>query len=541
MSGAGELAGGVPGGMAGAAGAEAIRQAIAEHVFGENISPAERAVGYGGQIAASGAGGLLGRIGGKGANAALAARGGKIARIGLPDLKDLDLPAAHARRGIGLKYGIDAPVAATAKSPHLQFAYNRLADLPETSNMIAEDRRRLANEVVDGVYKFLDEIHPATSASEASERVVQGAQSVIERQTNLRAAKARPLYDRAYLTPVDDATAGDLLSDPVISDAVKYVQSKPMYQKELGSNYESVNDLKLYDLAKRRLDDQIDVARRAGEKNEARLLLDSKNLLVNKLDAISPDYKNARKIFGDYSLELERSGKKTTMGDISKLEGDQVLGAAKRLFAPGKTAPERVRVQKELIQKEDPEAWSGAVRSYMQDLFEQYKPPRSGEANPAGWFSQTTTGKHSQARILEAALEPWQYQNLLSLNELMHEVSNLYRTNSTTADKIWFDKLLAGVGGKAKTFFEWLKPRDAASRWAEERYTAQNAKMITEAIFDPNVAVQLRRVRQLSKGTLGYFEAAAAAISAAGAEMANELPYQVVSPRKWKGQGQAAQ
>jgi hypothetical protein len=561
MSGAGELVGGIPGGMAGAAGAEAIRQAVAEHVFGENLTPAERAVGYGGQVAAAGAGSVVGRLGGKGANAALASRGGKIARIGLPDLQNINMPAVSARRAAGLRYGIDAPVAATAKSPHLQFAYNRLADLPETSTMIAEDRRRLANEVVDGVYQFLDELSAARvagppditgkpalrfgqtppSASEAGERLTQGAQSVIERQTNLRANKAKPYYERAYLTPVDDATAGDLLSDPVVSEAVKYVRSKPIYQKELGYGEEVANDLKLYDLAKRRIDDQIEVAKRAGEKNEARLLLDSKNLLVNKLDAISPDYKNARKIFGDYSLELERTGKKTTLNDIANLEGDQVLGSFKRMFAPGKNAPERVRVQRELIQREDPQAWNDGLRMYMQDLFEQYKAPRGGEANPAGWFSQMTTGRQSQAKILEAAMEPWQYQNLVQLNELMHEISNLYRSQSTTADKIWFDKLLAGVGGKAKTFFEWLQPREKAARWAEDRYTAMNAKLITEAIFDPNVSIQLRRIRQIPKGTLKYFEAAATALSTAGAEVKNELPYQVVSPRKWQGQGKPAQ
>lgn len=541
MTGAGEALGGIPGGIAGAEASEGIRQAVASKVFGEDINLGESLAGFGTEGLAAAAGGGLSRIGGKMTNAGLRAQGGKIARLGLNDLTDTQLLPTHQRLGaVGQRYGISAPVPATTKSPQLQFAYNRLADLPETSRMMVDDRRRLAGEVVDGVYKFLDEIHPATSASEAGERVVQAGQSAIERITNKRAAKAKPYYDQAYLTQLDDNAVADLLNDPVVRDAVEYVKGKPIYRRELATDDAgevAANDFKLYDLAKRRIDDQIEVAKRSGTtgRNEVRLLKGAKDELVQKLDALSPDYKNARKVFGDYSLELERAGKKTTLSEISTLEGDRVLTAAKRMFSPTQNAPERVKVQKELIQKEDPEAWNGALRMYLQDIFEQYKPPRSGEANPAGWFSQMTTGKQSQDKILQAALEPWQYENLKGLNELMHEISNLYRTNSNTADKQWFDKILAGVGGKAKTFFEWLQPREKSAKWAEERYTAMNTKLITEAIFDPNVAVQLRRVRQVPKGTLQWVESVAAAFAAGGMQ-STDYPYQFVSPRKWKGQ-----
>lgn len=126
-----------------------------------------------------------------------------------------------------------------------------------------------------------------------------GMKSIPEMQEYYN-AKAKPLYDQANATkiPVDllrpDNPDG-LYGNSLIADAAD--EATKNYAKTFGGRGQvKVDDLQFWDGVKRVLDDKIDVATRAGEKNVARNLIGAKNELVGTLDKINPVYKEARSI-----------------------------------------------------------------------------------------------------------------------------------------------------------------------------------------------------------------------------------------------------
>lgn len=124
-----------------------------------------------------------------------------------------------------------------------------------------------------------------------------GMSSIPEMQAYYN-AKAKPLYEQARATkiPVDLLRADNpdgFYGNVLIAEAADKATKK--YAQTFGGRGQvKVDDLEFWDGVKRVLDDEIEVAVRAGEKNAARNLTVAKNELVNTLDTISPVYKEAR-------------------------------------------------------------------------------------------------------------------------------------------------------------------------------------------------------------------------------------------------------
>lgn len=110
---------------------------------------------------------------------------------------------------------------------------------------------------------------------------------------NAGRAKASPYYAKAYEQSVENT---DIFKLPEIQSAVE--KAYKQYPSELSGA--EPNSIKVLDYAKRILDDQIDTAKRAGQNNFARSRTDIKNQLLIAMDDVSPDYKKARSIAGDY-------------------------------------------------------------------------------------------------------------------------------------------------------------------------------------------------------------------------------------------------
>jgi hypothetical protein len=121
-------------------------------------------------------------------------------------------------------------------------------------------------------------------------------------EQNLR-TKARPFYQKAYQQQVSDETFEELGQDEVIQDALSRIQSKAANRRALQGV--TPKSLKTLDLVKRNLDDAYEEARRQGRNNEAREILDAKQELVRKLDEVSPEYQQARQIYGGEAQKRE--------------------------------------------------------------------------------------------------------------------------------------------------------------------------------------------------------------------------------------------
>lgn len=106
--------------------------------------------------------------------------------------------------------------------------------------------------------------------------------------------KEKELYARSADTQIETNKFNELTKDPVINDAIGKVITKTAFAKDLEGIPK--NSIKYLDYTKKYIDDMISKAQRAGEKNEVRLLKESKDKLVDSLDKISTDYQQARQI-----------------------------------------------------------------------------------------------------------------------------------------------------------------------------------------------------------------------------------------------------
>ena len=228
-----------------------------------------------------------------------------------------------------------------------------------------------------------------------------------------------------------------------------------------------------------------------------------KEKLIQAMDDASPDYAAARKIFSEYSEEVTKQGKKTILGDISKLEGDRVIGAAKKLFSSDEVrrAPEIVTKVKTAIKKQNPEVWDKAVSSHLQGLFESTKQSATGGiTNIGGQFYKKVWGDISQRKVLQAAMDPAQFQTLNDFMTVLSKSGMILGKESATATR---QAMLEEIGGRGTRGVIRAATRPLVTKEyilgdrLLESLLYKNAKKLAEAMTSERAARQLERMRQL--------------------------------------------
>jgi len=103
---------------------------------------------------------------------------------------------------------------------------------------------------------------------------------------------AGPLYKAAYESGLSATPRMEvLMKRPSIQAAMKKA-ANIVVEEGGGSGH-----VRFFDAVKRELDDRIGAAMRKGKKDEARRLINTKNALLEEIDAQVPDYKAARNMF----------------------------------------------------------------------------------------------------------------------------------------------------------------------------------------------------------------------------------------------------
>jgi hypothetical protein len=125
-----------------------------------------------------------------------------------------------------------------------------------------------------------------------------------------RAAATQPLYDQAFSQQMHDT--------PWIKGQITQLQKRPAFQKamndavdlaqNMGVKIDPENATQVAHYAKMALDDQIDVAMRAGSKNQVRALVDTKQKLVSLMESgrFAPGYKDARETYAAMSKPINQ-------------------------------------------------------------------------------------------------------------------------------------------------------------------------------------------------------------------------------------------
>ena len=295
----------------------------------------------------------------------------------------------------------------------------------------------------------------------------------------------------------------EILKDPIVKKAVDWVRKSPIFKRDLMGVEE--NALQVFDLAKRRIDDQIGIAQRAGRKNEARILKKAKDDLLGTLDATSPDYKQARSIFSEESLIPEEISK-TKVGEIAKLEGDKVEKAAGKILSPLSSSPEITAIAKEAIIKNGGEdAWNALLRIHLKDRFE--KIVGSNTQNLGGRLYKDFFLNGQQRKILQEAMTPEQFETFTEFMRVLQAAGKTAGKESTTAPRLvsigQLEEEGTGLGGKitraiAYPLFTWKRiVADFRLNMKKEKYM----NLLADAMIDPANSIKFRKMLQLKPGS----------------------------------------
>ncbi|MFT8419210.1 MAG: hypothetical protein ABF636_10350 [Acetobacter sp.] len=146
--------------------------------------------------------------------------------------------------------------------------------------------------------------------SQAGQRIEGAMDAAMGPRTNIldsadaiaasRAKLATPWYEKAYQAevPMNDDLR-ELLARPAMQSAMGKASR---LASDAGESFDPEKPTVMaLDYTKRALDDAISSAQRAGNNNEARILIGNKNALLGHMDSAVPEYATARGIYSDYS------------------------------------------------------------------------------------------------------------------------------------------------------------------------------------------------------------------------------------------------
>ena len=165
-------------------------------------------------------------------------------------------------------------------------------------------------------------------------------------------------------------------------------------------------DFALWDLTKRKLDDAVSTARRAGENTTAMATDSLRGDLVTHLDAAYPSYATARDLAAPgqrLSARLQSSLGQPGAGDetaraivapVFNTNNPRAISEARDAFTAAGRSDE----------------WQAGTRAYLQDAFDKASKGPDG-LNPANLRKQIWGDQNARA-AMQAALTPEQFQGL---------------------------------------------------------------------------------------------------------------------------------
>lgn len=464
---------------------EGVRQAIGKEALGDPTAMSE----VGKEMAYSVGGDVVG---------GLVTRG--MARGAARDIGRMSAEDVQILKDLSRRYGIELTPAELTNLPSLKAQQKALGNLTESGDDMQDFYIKRAGQVDEAIGKELSNISPVDSAEQAGMMVRDAAGKTVKAARKARSDAAKPLYEFVNdpNTLIPDADFALLNGDKFLAGEIQKVKGRDLYGME---SYPD-NSLPVLDQVKKNLDDQIESATRSGNRNEARLLKQRRDRLLEVTDKAYPDYPVARAAFaGDSPAvdELEQG----VVGVIAKLEDPKAKDAASKLFNPATSGPRQVAIARNTIGKTDPEAWQAVKRAYLEDLWQRAsKESMSNQGlNRGGKFRALLFGDKKQDVMLRTMLEPAEYENLTGLAKVLEASGRVKQVGSDTA---WNQELMRierdqarPALAKAAAFVRVTNWPKAIEEWATERSLRNNARQMAHVITSPDAISALKELRRL--------------------------------------------
>lgn len=424
------------------------------------------------------------------------------------------------------KYGIDLNLAQASQSHEIANVYKLLRDLPETTSKVIKNDLAQDLQIERSAFDLFEALGKQTDNAMAGAKVVDAANGALKAAKSARSDAVRPLYKRAFSesSPVDTTNAIQRM-DKLISELPTGSSDKTALENLKGMFYEAdgtaVKSLEKVDMVKRNIDSIMSGSHPLSDqfvKSTKADLFRRMNLvrrdMVTAADEASAGlYKEARDKFIELTPGVEQA-RQSVLGQVAKLEGDQVARASKMLLDSNTVTPVTAKRTFNYLRSIDPDAADSAITSYLSSSVDAIKADQTGYVrNVGGKLYQKLFGSEKQRNILKAVMHPEKYNDLKDFMTVMRKAGITSGKESMTEPRRQMSKLMESeaesVALKAKGFL--TSPVESFKSTLEDTArTALNAEyrgILFDAIGSGRYADKIRQLKKMNPRTERYARA----------------------------------
>lgn len=502
----------IPQAAAGGGVLDMVRQYFAATLTGETKPFSERAMQTGGAMMQEGVGQLLGNAGGK----ALSVLGRTPA---------YNIPETTRLRQSSERWGIPLTAAEETGNKTLLRRQKILGNTTEGEQTFQDFYNGRNEKVGQAVNTLLNNLSRQTSPRMGAQSGVEGAQAGRAAVQQEVRDVTRPRYKVAidnnpqrFWSP--DAEA--LFSRPSMQEAIGAAKklaaeegrtlTVPTFENGKRVDDEIVPDWRSWDYMKKALDGIIEsntdpATGRVSQYGKS--VIATQKELMGILDKANPAYASARNTFAN-EVPLRDAVEKGVVGDIARLEGNDVLRAAPIIFGKG-SSPEDVKLARSAFEKAGAlQNWDDLARSYLQQTFNEIPESSVGSiTNLGGTWRKAILGNKRKREMMEATFShrPDFWNDMLDLMQVLDASGKAMKGESFTAFAQAGQRELAKEGsglipGVIETIEVWKTPSRFANYLADintSKYAARQAELLTT----PEGRNVLREIRKLGPTSAG--------------------------------------
>jgi len=379
---------------------------------------------------------------------------------------------------------------------------------PELSDIAQQFYGKQRADLQAAYQRHLDAISPAADKTDAAMQFQQGAEDATAAARQIANRAARPSYEAAQAGGnVMSPDLAQLAEVPAVKSALQSARSDyaNLYRKAAPDT----PDFALWDLAKRKLDDTVSTARRAGENTTAMSVDSLRADLLSNLDTAYPTYATARATAAPGQRLASRL--EDSIGRAADASGNE---RAKAIVSPvfDTNNPRAISEARDAFTSAGRgDEWNAGVRSYLQDTIDRVSKSQEG-LNPSMLRRQLWADPDKRA-AMQAAMDPTQFQGLDNFMGTIERVAQSRGMNSLTAPRQRGAAALDEAGANSpgvraarltEAALDPSKLLHAAGRpfgMLAEWQTRRNIGGIAERLFSPEGVGYLRQMAGMSPGS----------------------------------------
>lgn len=417
------------------------------------------------------------------------------AQKGIKEVTGVEVPAFRAQAT-----GLPSDVAAQRLLPQLDAASKKALDSLGGQNKKASE----------ATTSILNKIAPENTIEFAGREIRDASKAVIAARRLTQKEASSPIYKQAFRrqrqgkTPLLDMKKFDVKYTNI---AKQFDPKDPKIKDEISEALKDVvarvkaarGDLRQLHNVKIHIDRQLE---KFGEdslaKSSKRFMRDVQKDLVEQLTEKSPSYRAAKSEFirtqGPIDELMDMS-----IGKASRL-GDDELDKAAGIFFNKNITPGALTKARNLIEKNDPEAWAQIVRRELHNRVSgiQVKEGEQGiesVSNMAGQLRSAIFGNPEKRRVLMQGVDAETRKNLNFLDTMLSASATGRSAGSPTAP---FQVIIDKLRGASRLIREAVtKPVGSLVSLGEQGIFNRNVRALGDTMFDPRWLKRMSEIRVL--------------------------------------------